>query len=80
MTLKSIALDMINEESHGLRQFKIRETKNPGTKNPRKREDVNFNDAKSSNMYVPRWLCQRKSSLFVAGEFIRRGRGMKNVE
>ncbi len=53
MTLKRIALDMINEESHGLRQFKIRETKKPGIRNPRKREDVNFNDAKISNMYVP---------------------------
>ena len=52
MILKRITLDIINEESHGLRHFKSREMKKPGIRNPRRSEDVNFNNVKSSNIYI----------------------------
>jgi hypothetical protein len=52
MTLKRITLDMMKEESHGLRHFNRREMKKPGIRNPRRKENVNFNNVKSSSMYI----------------------------
>ncbi len=52
MMLKRITLDMINEESHGLWHFKIRESRKPGIRNPREKENVNFNRVKGSKIHV----------------------------
>lgn len=60
-----MTLDMMKEESQGLRHFKIRETKKPGMKNPSKTEDVNFNNVKSSNMDI--------RDVFYRKLYIRRG-------
>ena len=52
MMMKRITDDMIKEESHGLLHFKSRERKKPGSRNPMKKENINFNRVKSSKMHV----------------------------